>query len=135
MADNWNDDVIAEFRANDGKVGGPFEGSTLLLLHTVGAKSGEPRVNPVMVFDLDGKLVIVGSFAGADVAPAWLHNLRANPQAHIEIGTDDYDVQARELPRPERDAAWTRITAQVPQFADYQARTTRTIPVIELRRR
>lgn len=132
MADNWNEKIIAEFRANGGKVGGPFEGSTLLLLHTVGAKSGEPRVNPVMAFDLDGKLVIVGSFAGADVAPAWLHNLRAHPHAHIEIGTDGYDVHARELPRPERDATWTRITAQAAGFADYQSKTTRTIPVIEL---
>lgn len=89
--------IIDEFRANGGKVGGPFEGATLLLLHTTGAKSGRQRINPVMRFDIDGKLLIVGSYAGADVDPAWLHNLRANPVAHIEIGTDDYDVRAREL--------------------------------------
>jgi len=99
MADNWNEQTIAEFRANGGKVGGPFEGAAQLLLHTTGAKTGNPRINPVMAFDLDGKLVIAGSFAGADVDPAWLHNLRAHPHAHIEIGTDAYDVQARELPR------------------------------------
>ncbi|SUA31260.1 deazaflavin-dependent nitroreductase family protein [Mycolicibacterium fortuitum] len=79
MANNWNDQIIAEFRANGGKVGGPFEGATLLLLHTTGAKSGKERVSPVMAFDLDGKLAIVGSYAGADVDPAWLHNLRPIP--------------------------------------------------------
>jgi deazaflavin-dependent oxidoreductase (nitroreductase family) len=134
MADNWNEQTIAEFRANGGKVGGQFKGATLLLLHTTGAKTGDPRINPVMAFDLDGKLVIAGSFAGADVDPAWLHNLRAHPHAHIEIGTDAYDVRARELPRAERDAAFARIVEQAPMFADYQAKTQRVIPVIELQR-
>lgn len=135
MADNWNDSIIAEFRANDGKVGGPFEGHTLLLLHTTGAKSGQTRVNPVMAFELDGKLLIVGSYAGADHDPAWLHNLRADPHAHIEIGTENYDVLACELPRAERDDAYDRIVEQAPGFGEYQAKTTRVIPVIELRRR
>ncbi|MHA3024201.1 nitroreductase family deazaflavin-dependent oxidoreductase [Mycobacterium sp. BMJ-28] len=135
MADNWNDSIIAEFRANGGKVGGPFEGATLLLLHSTGAKSGQTRITPVMSFDLDGKLLIVGSYAGADHDPAWLHNLRANPQAHIEIGTDEYDVQACELPRAERDAAYARIVAQAPGFGEYQDKTDRVIPVIELQRR
>lgn len=135
MADNWNDQIIAEFRAHGGKVGGPFEGATLLLLHTTGAKTGKPHINPVMAFDLDSKLVIAGSFAGADVDPAWLHNLRAHPHAHIEIGTDDYDVVAREMPRAERDAAFARVVEQAPGFADYQAKTKRAIPVIELQRR
>lgn len=135
MADNWNDSIIAEFRANDGKVGGPFEGHTLLLLHTTGAKSGQTRVNPVMAFELDGRLLIVGSYAGADHDPAWLHNLRADPHAHIEIGTESYDVLACELPRAERDDAYDRIVEQAPGFGEYQAKTTRVIPVIELRRR
>ncbi|OMC34229.1 cell entry protein [Mycolicibacterium fortuitum] len=135
MTDNWNDQIIAEFRANGGKVGGPFEGATLLLLHTTGAKSGKERVNPVMAFDLDGKLAIVGSYAGADVDPAWLHNLRAHPDAHIEIGTDAYDVHARELPRDERDAAYPRIVERAPGFGEYQTKTDRVIPVIELQRR
>ncbi|MFV8263622.1 nitroreductase family deazaflavin-dependent oxidoreductase [Mycolicibacterium peregrinum] len=135
MADNWNDNIIAEFRANGGKVGGPFEGATLLLLHTTGAKSGKERVNPVMAFDLDGKLAIVGSYAGADVDPAWLHNLRAHPDAHIEIGTDAYDVHAREMPRTERDAAYPRIVEKAPGFGEYQTKTDRVIPVIELQRR
>lgn len=135
MADNWNDSIIAEFRANGGKVGGPFEGATLLLLHSTGAKSGRPRITPVMTFDLDGKQLIVGSYAGADHDPAWLHNLRAHPHARIEIGTDAYDVLAVELPRAERDAAYARIVEQAPGFGEYQEKTTRVIPVVELRRR
>ena len=134
MVDNWNEKIIAEFRANGGKVGGPFEGSTLLLLHTTGAKSGKQRINPTMAFDLDGKLLIVGSYAGADTDPAWLHNLRANPRAHIEIGTDSYDVVARELPRDERDALYPRIVEQAPGFGGYQEKTARVIPVVELLR-
>jgi deazaflavin-dependent oxidoreductase (nitroreductase family) len=129
-----NSEIIDEFRANGGKVGGPFEGATLLLLHTTGAKSGKERINPVMTFDFDGKLLIVGSYAGADVDPAWLHNLRAHPDAHIEIGTDAYDVRARELPADERDAVYPRIVEQVPGFGGYQSKTDRIIPVIELQR-
>lgn len=135
MADNWNDNIIAEFRANGGKVGGPFEGAKLLLLHTTGAKSGKERINPVMAFDLDGKLAVVGSYAGADVDPAWVHNLRAHPDAHIEIGTDAYDVRAREMPPAERDAAYPRIVETAPGFGEYQTKTDRVIPVFELLRR
>jgi deazaflavin-dependent oxidoreductase (nitroreductase family) len=135
MADNWNEQTIAEFRANGGKVGGPFEGMPLLLLHTVGAKSGQPRINPVAAFDIDGKLLIVGSYNGADADPAWLYNLRAQPNAHIEIGADAYDVAARELPRDERDAVYPRIVEKAPGFGEYQHKTTRVIPVIELQRR
>ncbi|OYN74921.1 nitroreductase family deazaflavin-dependent oxidoreductase [Mycolicibacterium sphagni] len=134
MADDWNEKIIAEFRANGGKVGGPFEGATLLLLHTTGAKSGQQRISPVMPFDLDGKLYIAGSYAGADVDPAWLHNLRANPNAHIEIGTDAFDVVAHEVPKEERDALYPRIVEQAPGFGEYQEKTSRVIPVIELRR-
>ncbi|MDH6196979.1 deazaflavin-dependent oxidoreductase (nitroreductase family) [Mycobacterium frederiksbergense] len=135
MTDNWNEQIIAEFRANGGKVGGQFEGATLLLLHTIGAKTGRARVNPVMAFDLDGKLAVVGSYAGADVDPAWLHNLRAHPDARIEIGTDAYDVHAREMPAAERDAAYPRIIEQAPGFSEYQVKTERVIPIIELQRR
>lgn len=134
MADDWNEKIIAEFRANGGKVGGPFEGATLLLLYTTGAKSGQQRISPVMPFDLDGRLYIVGSYAGADVDPAWLHNLRANPNAHIEIGTDAFDVVAHEVPKEERDALYPRIVGQAPGFGEYQEKTSRVIPVIELRR-
>lgn len=135
MADNRNEQIIAEFRSHGGKVGGSFENMTLLLLHTVGARSGKPRVNPVACFDVDGQLLVVGSYAGADVDPAWLHNLRAHPRAHIEIGTDEYDVVARELTREQRDAVYPRIVEQAPGFGGYQDKTTRVIPVIELQRR
>ena len=135
MANDWNEQTITEFRANGGKVGGHYENMTLLLLHTVGAKSGQPRINPVGAFDIDGKLLIVGSYAGADSDPAWLYNLRSNPNAHIEIGTDEYDVVATELPRAERDAAYATIVEQAPTFGEYQTKTDRVIPVVELQRR
>ena len=130
----FNKTVSDEFRANEGKVGGQFEGANLLLLTTRGAKSGQPRVSPLAYFRVDDKLLILGSFAGADVNPAWVHNLRANPSAHIEIGNESSDVTARELPLAERDDLFPKITAVAPGFAEYQAKTTRTIPVIELER-
>jgi deazaflavin-dependent oxidoreductase (nitroreductase family) len=131
---SFNPDVIAEFRANGGKVGGPWQNSTLLLLHTTGAKSGAPRVNPVGYFDIDGKVIIVGSYGGADIHPAWVHNLRAHPRTRIEIGPETIDVEARELPSDEREAAWARIAAIAPPFARYQTQTNRTIPLFELKR-
>jgi len=128
----FNKTVSDEFRANDGKVGGQFEGANLLLLTTTGAKSGQPRVSPLAYFRVDDKLLILGSFAGADVNPAWVHNLRANPSAHVEIGNESSDVTARELPPAERDDLFPKITAVAPGFAEYQAKTTRIIPVFEL---
>jgi deazaflavin-dependent oxidoreductase (nitroreductase family) len=108
-----NKTVTDEFRANDGKV-------------------GQPRVSPLAYFRIDGKLLIIGSFAGADIDPGWVHNLRANPSAHVEIGTDSSDVTARELPSAERDELFGKISAAAPGFAEYQARTPRVIPVFEL---
>jgi deazaflavin-dependent oxidoreductase (nitroreductase family) len=128
----FNKAIADEFRANDGKVGGQFEGANLLLLTTTGAKSGQPRVSPLAYFRLDDKLLILGSFAGADINPGWVHNLRANPAAHIEIGTESSDVTARELPTAERDELFSKITAAAPGFAEYQSKTTRVIPVFEL---
>jgi deazaflavin-dependent oxidoreductase (nitroreductase family) len=130
----FNARIIEEFRANGGKVGGPFEGATLLLLTTTGAKSGQQRISPLAYLRIDGKMLIVGSYRGADVHPAWVHNLRADPRAHIEVGTDAYDVLARELPREERDDAWEKIVASAPGFGDYQANTDRVIPLFELTR-
>ncbi len=129
---SFNSNVIEEFRANGGRVGGPFENLSLLLLHTTGAKSGAPRVNPVGYFDIDGKLIVVGSYAGADIDPAWVHNLRANPRTEVEIGTDTVDVEARELPTDERDTAWAQIAAVAPSFGAYQDKTDRIIPLFEL---
>ena len=127
-----NKTVTDEFRANDGKVSGQFEGADLLLLTTTGAKSGQPRVSPLAYFRIDGKLLIIGSFAGADIDPGWVHNLRANPSAHVEIGTDSSDVTACELLSAERDDLFGKITAAAAGFAEYQAKTTRVIPVFEL---
>jgi len=130
----FNTSIIKEFRANDGKVGGQFAGADLLLLHTTGAKSGQRRVSPLAYFRIDGKLIVIGSFAGAPVNPAWVHNLRANPQAHVEVGTDGFDVTARELPVAERDELFEKVAAAAPGFAEYQAKTSRVIPLFELNR-
>lgn len=128
----FNRAIVDEFRANGGKVGGQFEGANLLLLHTTGAKSGQPRVSPLAYFDIDGKLIVIGSFAGAPVSPAWVHNLRANPSARVEVGTDAFDVTARELSTDERDDLFDKVTAAAPGFAEYQAKTSRVIPLFEL---
>lgn len=131
---SFNPQVIEEFRANGGKVGGPWREATLLLLHTTGAKSGQPRVTPVGCFDVDGRQLIVGSYAGADVNPAWVHNLRAHPRTRIEIGTDTVEVYARELDEQERDAAWSRIAEIAAPFAEYRGQTRRVIPIFALER-
>ncbi|SOJ54735.1 Deazaflavin-dependent nitroreductase [Mycobacterium simulans] len=128
----FNKNIIEEFRANGGKVGGQFANAELLLLTSTGAKSGQRRVSPLACLRIDGKLIIIGSFAGADVNPAWVHNLRANPRAHIEVGTDSFDVTARELPPQERDELFPKVTAAAPGFAEYQAKTSRVIPLFEL---
>jgi deazaflavin-dependent oxidoreductase (nitroreductase family) len=130
----FNRNIIDEFRANDGKVTGQFANSNLLLLTTTGAKSGQQRVSPLAYFRIDGRLIIIGSFAGAPVNPAWVHNLRANPQAHVEVGTAAFDVTARELPPAEREELFPQVTAAAPGFAEYQAKTSRVIPLFELQR-
>ena len=129
---NFNKGIVDEFRSNGGKVTGQFANADLLLLTTTGAKSGQPRVSPLAYFRVDGKLIIVGSFAGAPVNPAWVHNLRANPRAHVEVGADAFDVTARELPHDERDEIFPQLTAAAPGFAEYQSKTSRVIPLFEL---
>ena len=129
----FNKGIIDEFRANGGKVTGQFANANLLVLTTTGAKSGQSRVSPLAYFRIDDKLIIIGSFAGAPVNPAWVHNLRANPQARVEIGTDAFDVTARELPSAERDELFPKIAAVAPGFAEYQSKTSRVIPLFELR--
>lgn len=137
MADDaeraFNARNIDEFRSNGGKVGGQFEGFPLLLLTSTGAKSGAQRVNPVAYFDIDGKIYIVGSAAGRDQSPAWVHNLRAHPNASVEIGSDPpRPVTGRELPRAERDAIYRIVVERAPGFGEYEQRTDRVIPVFEL---
>ena len=131
---SFNTAIADEFRANAGKVGGQFEGADLFLLTTTGAKSGQQRVSPLAYFNIDGKLIIIGSYAGAPKDPAWVHNLRANPQAHIEVGTDAFDVTAHELPLAERDQLFDKVSAAAPGFAEYQSKTSRVIPLFELQR-
>ncbi|HYZ69977.1 MAG TPA: nitroreductase family deazaflavin-dependent oxidoreductase [Mycobacterium sp.] len=130
----FNNSIVEEFRSNGGKVGGPFEGATLLLLTSTGAKSGQPRLAPLAYLTIDQKMIIIGSKAGADTNPDWVHNLRANPRAHVEVGTDAYDVIARELPAEERDETYPKVVALAPGFGEYQAKTSRIIPLFELQR-
>ncbi|CAN5162359.1 nitroreductase family deazaflavin-dependent oxidoreductase [soil metagenome] len=131
---DWNDRVIAEFRENNGTV--ERFGRTLVIMHTVGAKSGEPRLNPVMgIADGDAWLV-AATYAGQPVDPAWAHNLRAHPDLELEVATDDATetvaVHAEELPEPARSEAWNRFTAASPGFSDYEAKTDRVFPIFRL---
>lgn len=130
--DDFNARIIDEFRANEGRVGGPFEGGTLLLLHHVGAKTGAARVNPLMYNRDRDRYVIFASKAGAPTNPAWYHNLLANPKTTIEVGTDTIDVVASEATGEERDRLYSTQAEQRPQFAEYQANTDRVIPVVVL---
>jgi deazaflavin-dependent oxidoreductase (nitroreductase family) len=131
--DDFNRSIVEEFHANDGKVGG-LPGGTVLLLHTTGAKSGKPRLSPLAYVPIDGRMLIVGSYLGSPKDPAWVHNLRANPRARVEVGTDTYDVVAHELAREERDKLYARVTQLAPVVADYQSKTDRVIPLFELTR-
>ena len=124
--------IIEEFRANEGRVGGMFEGSTLLLLHHLGAKTGTERINP-LAYDRDGdRYVIFASKGGAPTNPGWYHNLKANPNVAIEVGRDTIDVVAAEATGEERNRVFRRQTERSPAFAGYQAKTNRVIPVIVL---
>jgi deazaflavin-dependent oxidoreductase (nitroreductase family) len=129
---DFNDKIIEEFRANEGKVGGPFEGAPVLLLTSTGAKSGQRRTTPV-VYQQDGeRMVIFASKAGAPENPAWYHNLRANPTATVEVGGDTLEVEAIVTAGDERERLFRRQTELMPQFAEYEQKTTRQIPVVAL---
>ena len=129
---DWNVKIIEEFRANGGKVGGNFEGAPLLLLHTTGAKTGQERVNPVMYQQVGDDLAVFASKAGAPTNPDWFHNLRANPEARVEVGTETRDVRARVADGDERTRIWETQKERYPGFADYEAGTDREIPVVIL---
>jgi deazaflavin-dependent oxidoreductase (nitroreductase family) len=132
---DFNQSIIDEFRANDGVVGGPFAGAPVVILHTTGAKSGKARVNPLVTQPGDdGTLYIFASKAGAPDNPDWYHNLLAHPEVEIEIGTEHFGATATEVTGDERDRIYTRQKELMPGFADYEAKTTRTIPVIALTR-
>ena len=129
---NWNQQIIDEFRANQGKVGGPFQRVPLLLLHHTGAKSGTVRINP-LAYRKDGdRFVVFGSKGGAPTNPDWYHNLVTNPDATIEVGTDTYEVRARVADGDERERIWAEQKRDNPAFAEYQQKTRRPIPVVIL---
>jgi len=130
---DWNSNIVEEFRGNEGKVGGMVEGAPLLLLHHTGAKSGTERVNPLMYQDLGGPLAVFASKAGATTNPDWYHNLLANPDATIEVGTDTIEVTARVASGDERDGIWNKQKNDRPQFAEYEETSEgRRIPVVIL---
>ncbi|MBV8305118.1 MAG: nitroreductase family deazaflavin-dependent oxidoreductase [Acidimicrobiia bacterium] len=129
---NWNAKIIEEFRANAGKVGGPFEGATVLLLHTRGARTGLERVNPLAYQPVGDDIAVFASKAGADTNPDWYHNLLANPLTTVEVGTDIVEVRARVAEGEERERIWERQKELMPGFAEYEQKTTRRIPVIVL---
>jgi deazaflavin-dependent oxidoreductase (nitroreductase family) len=133
---SFDDRIIAEFRANDGKVGGPFEGAPVVLLTTTGAKSGQRRTTPLVHSTDDGRMHIYASAAGADKHPAWFHNLVANPQVTIEVREDggivEREARAEVLEGEARDRIWEAQKQRMPGFADYEAKTDRVIPVIAL---
>ena len=131
MAD-WNSKIIEEFRANDGKVGGPFDGAPLLLLHTVGARTGQPRVNPMMYRLVPGGYAVFASKGGAPTNPDWYHNLLAHPRVRAEIGTETLEFTARVADTQAREPIWAEQKRRYPGFADYEQKTTRQIPVVIL---
>ena len=132
---DWNASIIEEFRANEGRVGGPFEGRPILLLHHRGARSGIERVNPLVYRDLGGgSFAIFGSKGGAPTNPDWFHNLVANPRASVEVGTDTFEVVARVAEGEERERIWEALKRDIPTFGDYERNTSRVIPVVILER-
>jgi deazaflavin-dependent oxidoreductase (nitroreductase family) len=132
---NWNQQIIDEFRANDGRVGGNFEGRTLLLLHHTGAKSGTEYVNPLAYQRLaEDSVAIFASKGGAPTNPDWFHNVVANPDVTVEIGTETFSAHARVAEGAERDSIWERQKHDWPGFAEYEENTKgiREIPVVIL---
>ena len=129
---DFNQQIIEEFRANAGKVSGYFANRTMLLLRTIGAKSGAERVVPLVYFSDNDRIVIVASKGGAPTHPDWYHNLLAHPEVTVEVGTDTYQAIATPLADAARSEAFARVVEQVPGFGEYQEKTTRVIPVVEL---
>jgi deazaflavin-dependent oxidoreductase (nitroreductase family) len=131
---DWNAKIIEEFRANEGRVGGPFEGAPVLLLHTTGAKSGATRVKPMMYLDLNNHRYVFATKSGADTNPDWFHNLRAHPRVTVEVGTEKYHAIAVNVTGEDRDRVYSEQARRYPGFAEYAKKTSRVIPVVELGR-
>jgi len=129
---DWNSTIIEEFRANEGRVGGRFEGEDILLLHHTGARSGIERVNPLVYVPDGDHMIIVASAAGAPKNPDWFYNLRAHPHTTVEVGTATVTVDTTEVTDEEYPELWKRVTTALPRFAEYQQNTTRRIPMMIL---
>jgi deazaflavin-dependent oxidoreductase (nitroreductase family) len=129
---NWNAHIIDEFRSNDGQVGGQFAGAPLLLLHTTGRRSGQERVNPVMYLTEGDRLFVFASKGGHPSNPDWFRNLVDNPEVTVELGSETFSARAHVVPQPERDRIYDIQKTRWQGFADYETRTTRVIPVVEL---
>ena len=138
---DYNRKIIDEFRANEGRVGGPFAGAPMVLVTSTGAHSGRPHTTPLVYLrEEDGqggpgdRIYVFGSMGGAPKHPAWYHNLKAHPDATVEVGTEEYPVRATIMTGAERDRLFEKQSSLRPQFAEYQSRTTRKIPVVALER-
>jgi len=131
---DWNKAIIEEFRANGGKVGGYFAGVPVLLLHTTGAKSQQQRVNPLVYMTDGDRFVVAASKRGDPTNPDWYYNLVAHPLVTVEVGTETFQARATVATEPERTRLYNQMAADRPNFAEYQRKTTRTIPVIILTR-
>jgi deazaflavin-dependent oxidoreductase (nitroreductase family) len=131
-ATEFNAKIIDEFRTHEGRVGGMFEGVPLLLLHHTGARSGQDRINPLAYQSDEGRYVVFASKGGAPTNPDWYHNVKAQPNVKVEVGTDTIDVVASEAAGEERDRLFRTQAERLPQFAEYEQKTARTIPVIVL---
>ena len=131
---DWNTSIIEEFRANEGRVGGQFEGAPMILIHHIGARSGTERVNPLVYFPDGDRMVIIASKGGAPTNPDWYHNLRAHPRITVEVGTETFPVDAEEVTGDDRETLWARIIDKMPNFADYQSKVSRRIPLFALTR-
>jgi deazaflavin-dependent oxidoreductase (nitroreductase family) len=129
---DFNAQVIEEFRANQGRVGGMFEQMPLVLLHHVGARSGTPRINPLAYVKDGGRYVVFASKGGAPTNPDWYYNLKANPETKIEVGAESLDVVASEAEGEERDRLFNTVAENSPQFQEYAQKAGRQIPVMVL---
>ena len=127
-----NQRIIDEFRANEGKVGGHFEGKTLLILHTIGARTGKERVKPVAYVRDGERYAVIASKGGAPTNPDWYHNILAHPRLTVEIGTESFQVDANAAEKPEQTRLYNKMVERLPGFNDYRRKTERVILVIEL---
>jgi deazaflavin-dependent oxidoreductase (nitroreductase family) len=134
-AGDYNTKIIEEFRANGGRVGGPWAGTPMILIHHIGARSGIEHVSPLGCFPhADGRWAIVASNGGSPTHPDWYYNLKASPKIKAEVGTQAFTVVADELDGTARARLWPELVAEAPSVGEFQARTMRQIPVFMLTR-